>query len=166
MVVTEEYAKLCREYRISRIVGDFYGAEWVASAWQKHGITYVRSPLTKSEIYLECLPLFTRGLVKIPDHPQLIRELRLLERRTHRSGKDDIGHPKSAGQHDDCSDVVCGVLRILGDFNGYSVWNYEHTENPNQPPRNFSQAQRLHQYIRQNVPSYLSGGRLIDWSRM
>jgi Phage Terminase len=166
MQVTEEYAKLCREYRIARIVGDFYGAEWVASAWQKFGITYVRSPLTKSEIYLECLPLFTRGLVRIPDHPTLIRELRLLERHTHRSGKDDIGHGKNG--HDDCSDVVCGVLRMLGDYNGYDIHNFERVDgrDPNHGPSTWSRGARLSQYIRANMPVSATRDRMIDWSRM
>ena len=38
-------------------------------------------------IYLECIPLFARGLVSLPDHPKLLRELRLLERHTHRTAK-------------------------------------------------------------------------------
>jgi hypothetical protein len=35
--------------------------------------------LPKSQIYLECLPLFGRGLVRLPNHQRLLRELRLLE---------------------------------------------------------------------------------------
>ena len=34
-------------------------------------------------------------------------ELRLLERRTHRSGKDTVEHPRNG--HDDHANVVCGV---------------------------------------------------------
>ena len=41
----------------------------------------------------------------------LIRELRLLERRTHRSGKDTVEHPRNG--HDDHANVVCGVLSLL-----------------------------------------------------
>ena len=64
----------------------------MAGAWKKQGISYLKSPLPKSQIYLECLPLFTRGLVSLPDHPRLLKELRLLERRVHRSGKDSVDH--------------------------------------------------------------------------
>jgi hypothetical protein len=35
----------------------------------------------------------------------LLRELRLLERRTHRSGKDSVDHGRSG--HDDLANVVC-----------------------------------------------------------
>jgi hypothetical protein len=71
----------------------------VAGAWQGAGVAYVRSDLPKSGIYLEAVPLFTRGLVRLPDHARLLRELRLLERRVHRGGKDTVDHPK--GGRDD-----------------------------------------------------------------
>ena len=117
MEVTKSYAALCKEYRIGSVVGDHYGAEWVAGAWKGCGITYMRSDLAKSQLYLEALPLFTRGLVRLPDHSRLVRELRLLERRAHRGGKDSVDHPR--GGHDDYSTCVCGVLRNLSNYLGY-----------------------------------------------
>ena len=87
-VVTAEYAKLTKEYHCATVVGDAYAAEWVAVSWRSNNVAYVRSELPKSQIYLECIPLFARGLVRLPNHPKLLRELRLLERHTHRSGRD------------------------------------------------------------------------------
>ena len=107
--VTREYAALCREYGISSVTGDAYAAQWVAAAWQEQNITYQKSDLPKSAIYLEVVPLFTRSLVRLPDHPKLLRELRLLERHTHRSGKDTVDHGR--GGHDDYANACCGVLR-------------------------------------------------------
>jgi terminase large subunit-like protein len=117
--VTKDYAELCKQYRISGVTGDNYSAQWVAGAWLDTGIVYSVSDLPKSGIYLECLPLFTRGLVGLPDHPKLIRELRLLERVTHRGGKDSVDHPR--GQHDDFANSVCGVLRTLSNYLGFSL---------------------------------------------
>lgn len=77
---TEEYAELLKEFRIGAIVGDHWGQEWVQSMWRRCGITYTKSDLRKSDIYLETLPLYVRGLVRLPNHPTLIRELQLLER--------------------------------------------------------------------------------------
>src|SRR5262249_2556670 len=82
--VTEEYAVLCRQYRVRTVTGDNYARDWVAGAWRKLGFEYMRSPKPKGQIYLEALPVFTRGLARLPDHGRLVRELRLLERRTHR----------------------------------------------------------------------------------
>jgi hypothetical protein len=81
-VVTQEYAALLKEYRIFQVTGDSYAAQWVMGAWRKAGIGYFKSELPKSQIYLECLPLFARGLVRLPNHQRLLRELRLLERHT------------------------------------------------------------------------------------
>jgi hypothetical protein len=110
--VTKEYAQLCRDYHISRVTGDNYAAQWVVDAWRKAaGFEYVPSRLPRSEIYLECLPTFTRGLVRLPDHARLVRELRLLERQTHRSGKDAVNHPRNG--HDDHANVACGVIDLI-----------------------------------------------------
>ena len=88
-----------------------------SAAWSKCGVRYVKSELPKSQIYLECLPLFTRGLVGLPDHKRLLRELRLLERHTHRSGRDTVDHGKSGS--DDYANAVAGVLRDLGSQLSY-----------------------------------------------
>lgn len=111
--VTRQYAELVKQYRVGSVTGDAYAAEWVRAAWSNAGVSYVRSELPKSQIYLECAPLFARGLVRLPDHPKLLRELRLLERHTHRSGRDTVDHPR--GERDDHSNSVCGVLRSLSN---------------------------------------------------
>jgi hypothetical protein len=72
-IVTQEYAALLREYRAFQVTGDSYAGQWVAGAWRKAGIGYFKSELPKSQIYLECLPLFARGLVRLPNHPRHAR---------------------------------------------------------------------------------------------
>ena len=105
------YSELLKQYGIRSVTGDFYGAEWVASTWQANGINYARSEQSKSELYLEAVPLFTRGLIRLPDHARLLRELRLLERHTHRSGRDTVDHPK--GGRDDHANSVCGAAVLV-----------------------------------------------------
>jgi hypothetical protein len=56
------------------------------------------------------LPHFMRGLVSIPDQPQLIRELRLLERRTARSGKHSVDQGQAGS--DDYANVLFGALYL------------------------------------------------------
>jgi hypothetical protein len=117
--VAAEYAALAKEYRCSKIVGDAFAGEWVARAFKDAGLPYERSTLPKSGLYLESLPLFARGSVSIPDHPILIRELRLLERRTHRSGKDSVDH--GSGGSDDHANVLAGSLHLLTKPSGYDL---------------------------------------------
>ena len=50
----------------------------------------------------------TRASSSIPNHERLLRELRGLERRVHRSGKDSVDHPTHGS--DDHANVVCGAL--------------------------------------------------------
>jgi hypothetical protein len=110
-VVVAEYAALLKEYRIKKLSGDNYSAAWVEMAWKNEGIIYERSELAKSAIYLESLPLFVRQVVVIPEQSILTRELRLLERRTSRSGKDTVDHGRTGS--DDYANSLCGVLYLL-----------------------------------------------------
>jgi hypothetical protein len=58
--VTREFAALAREYGVNSVIGDAYSGEWVRGAWREQQMGYQVSDLSKSEIYLECLPLFTQ----------------------------------------------------------------------------------------------------------
>jgi len=113
--VVAEYCTALKDYGISTVAGDNYSAAWAETAFQDAGITYQRSEMTKSALYLEALPLFMRGSVSIPDHPKLIRELRLLERRTSRIGKDIVDHGRNGS--DDYANALAGVLRALAGSN-------------------------------------------------
>jgi hypothetical protein len=108
--VTSEFAQIVRAYRCTRVTGDNYAGEWVADAWRAQGLAYERSDMPASQLYQECVPAFCREQISIPDHHQLIRELRLLERRTSRMGKDAITHPP--GGHDDFANSLAGCARI------------------------------------------------------
>jgi hypothetical protein len=115
--VAAEFAPLLKQYGLTSVVGDNYSAEWVVGAFKDEGIGYEVSELVKSQLYLECLPLFMRGAVSIPDHPKLIRELRLLERRTSRIGKDVVDHGRNGS--DDYANALCAMLRLLAKPVGY-----------------------------------------------
>jgi hypothetical protein len=106
--VAAEYAALARDYGCDEITGDAYAGEWVAGAFRDARIEYRRAKLPKSALYLEALPHFMRGAVALPDLPPLIRELRLLERRTHRSGKDSVDH--GTGGTDDYANALAGAM--------------------------------------------------------
>jgi Terminase large subunit, ATPase domain len=111
MGVVTLYTKLLQDYGIHEVHGDGYAEAWVEQAWADCGIAYERSELKKSELYLEALPLFTRGAISLPDHQLLLRELRLLERQAHRGGRETIDHPKRGT--DDYANSVAGVAATI-----------------------------------------------------
>lgn len=107
-VVVAEFAETLKTYGIAEVVGDRYGGEWPRERFQKAGITYQVSEKTKSELYLEFLPVVTSGAAELLEHERLLRQLQRLERRTARSGKDSIDH--APGGHDDLANVAAGAL--------------------------------------------------------
>ena len=117
--VVAEFAVLLKSYGCHNVVGDRYAGQWVVEAFGKEGISYQHSERSKSEIYLEALPLFAQGRVQLPDHRVLIVELLQLERQTARGGRDSVDHPR--GGHDDHGNAACGALALLAKGNGLSL---------------------------------------------
>ena len=117
--VVAAYAAPLKEFGLSSVSGDRYAAEWVVSAFREHGITYAPSDKSKSELYLEALPLFTRGAISIPDYAPLVRELRLLERQTHRGGRDTVDHPRRGS--DDLANALCGCAAVSSSNLGFDT---------------------------------------------
>jgi hypothetical protein len=108
--VCEEFATILKEYRVTTVTGDKYAAAWVAERFQRHGIRYIHSERTKSEIYADFVALVNSGRVRMPWNKRLRTQFESLERRTSRSGRDVIDHP--AGSHDDICNAVAGVLTL------------------------------------------------------
>ena len=106
--VVAEFAAVLRAYHCRTVTGDRYAGEWVTEAFRRHGIEYRAADRSKSDIYLETLPLFSAGGVVLPDLPQLTAELRALERQTRRGGRDIVDHPPRG--HDDLANAACGAL--------------------------------------------------------
>lgn len=118
--VVKEYAALLKSYRLSSVVGDRYSGEWVREAFSKEGVYYKHSDLSKSECYLESLPLFSTGAVDLLDYQPLLLELQALERRTSRSGRDSVDHPPQG--RDDLANSCCGVLSLLSSRTTQAPW--------------------------------------------
>ena len=90
------------------MIGDRYAGKWVAEAFRNKGIHYRPSEKSKSDIYVDLLPLLNSGAVALLDNDRLALQLTQLERRTARGGKDSIDHPR--GGHDDVANSVAGSL--------------------------------------------------------
>jgi hypothetical protein len=104
-----QIAMTLKEYGITSVTGDRYSAGFAVDAFSRFGCTYLHSERDRSQIYIDSLPLFTAGRVKLVDNRKLITQLSQLERKAT-SGRDRISHPERSGHHDDISNAVCGSL--------------------------------------------------------
>jgi hypothetical protein len=111
--VVSEFARVLKSYGLTRATSDRYGGEWPREVFRKHGITVEPSERSKSEIYVEVLPLVNAKRSELLDHPKLAAQLCGLERRTGRgTGRDSIDH--GPGQHDDVANAAAGALVLAG----------------------------------------------------
>jgi hypothetical protein len=105
--VVDDFAVLLQRYRISKVVGDHYGGEFVKEPFRKHGISYELCKQPKSDLYRDLLPRLNSGQIVLPRHDRLVAQICGLERRTGRSGKDSIDHAPNG--HDDLANAVAGA---------------------------------------------------------
>jgi hypothetical protein len=113
--VIAESAALSKAYGLHATTGDRYASGFVLEGFRAHGITYALSPQDRSALYLELLPLLNAGRVRLLDQPDLLRELRGLERRRGAAGRDRVDH--APGQHDDRANAVAGALVLAAGRN-------------------------------------------------
>lgn len=106
--VAQEFAELCRDYRITKIYGDRYAGEWPREQFRKHGVNYEVADKSKSELFLAFLPLVNSGAVDLLNDAKLVNQFSGLERRTSRGGRDSIDH--RPGAHDDLANAAAGAL--------------------------------------------------------
>jgi len=104
--VVEEFSSVMRQYRCSRCYGDRYGGAWPAEQFMKCGIHLEPAEKTKSDIYLDLLPLINSKAVRLLDHDRLMLQFVGLERTTKSGGRDRIDHPR--GCHDDVANAAAG----------------------------------------------------------
>jgi hypothetical protein len=106
--VVKEFANTLKPYRLFRVTGDRYSGAWCAERFRVQGIEYVASEKTKSELYLELVPLLNAGRCELLDNPRLLAQLCALERRVARGGRDSVDH--GPGAHDDLANAAAGAL--------------------------------------------------------
>jgi hypothetical protein len=106
--VTLEIVELLKTYHCATVVGDSYGAKWVSEAFVKAGVTYRKSDLDRSAVYLNALPLFTSGRARLIDNARLVAQFAALERRTFPTGRDRVDHGRSG--RDDAANSAAGAL--------------------------------------------------------
>jgi hypothetical protein len=110
-LVVGEASEIAKQYGVLSVVGDNYGGEWPVASFRDHGITYERAEKHKSELYLGLIPTVNAKKIELLDDKRLMNELRRLERRRGRTGKDTVDHPPKL--HDDLANSTAGVCDLI-----------------------------------------------------
>ncbi|MBX3305621.1 MAG: hypothetical protein KF751_06140 [Nitrospira sp.] len=122
--VIAECAELLKMYGLYETCGDRYAPGFVTEGFHQHQILYRQSEKDRSAIYLEALPSINAGRFTLLDKPDLLRELRGLERRRGTGGRDKVDHRR--GMHDDAANVAMGacVNAVQAESQVPTMWNY------------------------------------------
>jgi hypothetical protein len=101
-----------RSYHLTSTMGDDHAKGWVIAELQRHRIGFEPRPpkMDRSALYLETLPFYSAGRVRLLDVPRLVSQYTALERRLMPGGWSRIDHPNRTGYHDDLANVVAGAL--------------------------------------------------------
>jgi hypothetical protein len=93
----------------------------VAEQFRKQGVHYEPSEHSRSELYLDLLPLVNSRAVALLDHERMMLQMVSLERTSVRfgGGRDRVDHPK--GMHDDVANAAAGALVLAHQQSGYSA---------------------------------------------
>jgi hypothetical protein len=106
--VVREFARTLKSYGISTVTGDHYAGEWPRERFSVYGITYQPSEKSRSDIYLDMLPLLNSHRAELLDNARLVTQLSGLERHATRGGREMIDH--APGGHDDLANAAAGAL--------------------------------------------------------
>lgn len=138
--VVQEITEILKRYRLSEVTGDRYAGAWVRQAFQEAGVIYREAEMDKAKAYLECEPLFAQGRIELLNHPQLVRELKTLERRPRAGGKTLVDHPH--GGHDDHANALAlaAALAAGGAAMSPRVWNLTAPDPTPTTPEEIAQA--------------------------
>jgi hypothetical protein len=111
--VVQEIAATLKRYGLAEVHGDKYAGGWVRQAFERAGISYRDAAMDKARAYLDAEPFFAQGRIALLDHPVLLRELKILERRPRAGGRTLVDHPH--GGHDDYANVLALAAAMVQD---------------------------------------------------
>jgi len=123
-VVCDEIAALLKTYGLRSVIADQFGFSFLRELLSQRGVEVEQLPFTarsKPEIFLDLKLALSQGRLQLLDHPESLRELRMLESKRTSGGNYSISAPR--GQHDDYATVVA-LLAHRTKRAGNEVWAY------------------------------------------
>jgi hypothetical protein len=106
--VVKETVPILHRYGLRFVKGDKYAGNWPVAAYAQYGIGYQQADKTRSDYYLESLPLMSSDQVELLDIPRAKTQWLGLDRKVSRSGHETVDH--GPGAHDDLCNSSAGSL--------------------------------------------------------
>jgi hypothetical protein len=101
-----------KQYGLNSVTGDRYASGFTIDAFAGHGISYKHSERDRSQIYMEALPMFSAGRIRLIDNQRIVSQFAGLERKSAPGGKAKVDHPR--GSSDDAANAAAGALTLAG----------------------------------------------------
>src|SRR5208282_2586245 len=111
--VCDEVAVIAKTYGIRTVVADQYSFPFLRELLSARGIELRQLAFTarsKPEVFIDLKTALAQGRVQLLDHPESLRELRMLESRRTSGGRYSIAAPR--GSHDDFACVVALLTHL------------------------------------------------------
>ena len=108
----QQTASFCRGFDVRTVRGDRFAAGFSGEAFARAGLKWEPAERSTSEAYLEFAAALASGRVRLLDQPDLLAELRGLERRRGAT-RDRVDHRR--GLHDDAACAAVGALVAVTD---------------------------------------------------
>ena len=93
-VILTEFSKTCSEWGAGWAVGDRHYKETALEFFGREHIGFVDAPRTPAHAYVKARALMRQGLVKIPENPKLLKQLREVQGRRSTGGVLTIYKPR------------------------------------------------------------------------
>jgi len=106
--VVQRFSELARRYGCREITGDQFGAEWASGPFAKAGTPLVKSPMAKSNLFLNAAALIKSGKCELIHSDRVLTQFTSLDRRPGPGGVDTV--MKIPGSRDDLANAVAGAL--------------------------------------------------------
>jgi hypothetical protein len=103
-------ADFFHRYNVTTITTDKYARDWVVSMFASVRIHVEQIAPTKSQLFLDALPLFKSQKIMLPDIARIRQQFLTLERRTNKTGE---YVEKAPGSFDDLANAVVGAVSLL-----------------------------------------------------
>jgi len=116
--VVRDFSEVLKKYGVYQIESDKFAGEWNSDAFRRNGIHLENAKKTKSEFYIEFLPLISNRSVELLDHKRLRSQLCALERRSRSGGRDQVDNFFG---HDDLSNAAAGACGLASQISSYRL---------------------------------------------